>query len=85
MEQNTEIRNERRCGNSTRQVDGWIQDYFNNGEVTIIDHAHKQGNFANRHTLDMFIRRLQFEHDLILHKHFKYDLSTNKVTKINQP
>lgn len=54
----------RRCGNTTRQVDEWIQALFNGEPVVISDHAHKKGNMANSHAEQMFLTRLHFEHNL---------------------
>lgn len=54
----------RRCGNTTRQVDEWIQQLFNGEEVVILDHAHKDGNVANREADRVFLRRLEMEHGL---------------------
>lgn len=59
-----EIRNARRCGNSTRQIDEWVQELFNNGKVTIEDHSLKnQGDLNSLYNLK---RRLHFEHDLVV-------------------
>lgn len=54
----------RRCGNTTRQVDEWVQDLFNGKEVVVIDHAHREGNFANEHAKRIFLQRLKLEHGL---------------------
>lgn len=55
----------RRCGNTTRQVDEWIQALFNGEPVVINDHAHHKGNMANRHAEQVLLKRLEFEHNLI--------------------
>jgi tRNA isopentenyl-2-thiomethyl-A-37 hydroxylase MiaE len=54
----------RRCGNTTRQVDEWVQQLFNGDDVYVVDHAHREGNAANRHAFDMLMRRLKIEHNL---------------------
>ena len=54
----------RRCGNTTRQVDEWIQQLFNGEPVVVSDHAHKKGNYANQHAEQILLRRLEFEHNL---------------------
>ena len=58
----------RRCGNTTRQVDEWVQDLFNGKEVKVTDHAHKQGNAANHCAMDKLLKRLDFEHGLVIGK-----------------
>lgn len=59
----------RRCGNTTRQVDEWVQQLFNGEDVYVVDHAHKEGNVANRHAFDILMRRLRDEHGLKLGGH----------------
>lgn len=54
----------RRCGNTTRQVDEWVQQLFNGEKVVVYDHAHRKGNHANEHATRVFLRRLEFEHNL---------------------
>lgn len=56
----------RRCGNTTRQVDEWIQQLFNGGEVVVQDHAHKNGGHAhqNEYAKRILLNRLNFEHNL---------------------
>lgn len=58
----------RRCGNTTRQVDEWVQQLFEGNEVTIQDHAHKEGNMANECARRIFLQRLEFEHGLKIGK-----------------
>ena len=57
---------DRRCGNTTRQVDEWIQELFTKGAVSVIDHAHNDTNSANRHAERVLFRRLATEHELRL-------------------
>ncbi|HRP33525.1 MAG TPA: hypothetical protein PKV73_16630 [Agriterribacter sp.] len=59
----------RRCGNTTRQVDEWVQQLFNGEDVYVVDHAHKEGNIASRCAFDILVRRLSNEHGLTLDKH----------------
>lgn len=59
----------RRCGNTTRQVDEWVQQLFEGGSATIIDHAAKEGNVANRHAERILFERLKREHGLEVGKH----------------
>ena len=58
----------RRCGNTTRQVDEWIQQLFEVGEAIIIDHAHRTGNMSNRHAERILFDRLKNEHGLVVGK-----------------
>lgn len=58
------ILNHRRCGNTTRQVDEWVQELFENNEVVVVDHAHREGNYANKHAERMLFNRLYNEHGL---------------------
>lgn len=58
------IINQRRCGNTTRQVDQAIQTLFTTGEVLWKDHAHRIGNMAQEHGWKILLRRLEFEHNL---------------------
>lgn len=59
-----EIVNKRRSGNSTRQMDSYIQQLFDEEEVRVIDHS----NINNEHPdmdiwlIDKIIRRIGFEH-----------------------
>ena len=71
----------RRCGNTTRQVDEWIQDLFNGKEVKVIDHAHREGNVANRCAMDKLLGRLEFEHGLSVGKNSQLKfVDANKTT-----
>lgn len=54
----------RRCGNTTRQVDEWIQCLFNGEKVIIHDHAQRDDNHASKHAERIFLRRLEIEHNL---------------------
>jgi len=54
----------RRCGNTTRQVDEWIQQLFNGEVVVINDHANRYGNNANENAKIILLRRLEMEHRL---------------------
>lgn len=56
----------RRCGNTTRQVDEWVQQLFNGEDAVVIDHAHRDGNVANKYAFRMLINRLENEHGLKL-------------------
>lgn len=58
----------RRCGNTTRQVDEWIQQLFNGEEVVIQDHAYIDGNMANEHAKRVLLGRLYGEHGLSVGK-----------------
>lgn len=75
----------RRMGNTTRQVDEWIQQLFTEGRATIIDHADSPHNRANDHALRVLLDRLHFEHHLTLSKGKKpsplhYDDKTKELT-----
>lgn len=55
----------RRCGNTTRQVDEWVQQLFSGKVVTIMDHAAiREQNYlsANTYARQMFLRRMLNEH-----------------------
>jgi hypothetical protein len=72
------ILQKRRCGNSTRQIDQWIQDLFTNGKAVIIDHAHQENrgvavNFANRHSRKILLERLWREHSIDPKEDLVYD------------
>lgn len=70
------IENQRCIGNTTRQIDYYIQRLFHEYNkvekgrrpVTIIirDHAHIVGNMANKDLLDRLRRRLYTEHSIML-------------------
>jgi len=55
----------RRCGNTTRFIDQFIQDLFNEGEVTIFDH-YTGSNYIkiNYRIIDIIGNRLRSEHNL---------------------
>ena len=59
------VRDSRRCGNTTRQIDEWIQEFFDKGQATIIDHAHKEINMANTIAIFTLKKRLLSEHELV--------------------
>ena len=76
------IRNGRRCGNTTRQVDIWVQELFDTGEAYVVDHAHRSErgvplNVANKYALNILFRRLYNEHALD-----KTDYTYNRTTNI---
>lgn len=54
----------RRYGNTTRQVDEWVQELFDGKEVKVHDHAHIEGNNANHDAMNMLLRRMDNEHGL---------------------
>ena len=54
----------RRCGNTTRQVDEWVQQLFHGRSVIVSDHAHIKGNYANECAERILLRRLEIEHNL---------------------
>lgn len=62
----------RRRGDTTRAVDGLIQELFTVGEVTL-----PIGNDSiNRHLIMVFERRLQIEHGLLVFPERKTDAAT---------
>lgn len=68
------IKPNRRCGNTTRQVDGWIQELFESGKVYVVDHSGTKGGqwYAEKIMFD----RLGSEHDLEIGNPLKYDRNT---------
>lgn len=58
------IRDERRCGNTTRLVDYYIQQIFDNPgkEISPCDHAQRPNNDMNRFLSETVYKRLQNEH-----------------------
>lgn len=75
-----DIRPERRCGNTTRLVDEWIQEYFDKGTVVIRDHAHPNV-LANVHAWKQFRNRLASEHRIFLKQHYSLELQTGTITR----
>lgn len=63
---NVEIRNERRCGNSTRQIDRAIDIIFSPGEICEVrDHwQHGTNKESNQDLFYRICRRLEIEHHL---------------------
>ena len=63
LDDTVEIRNERNCGNTTRQVNYAVDKLFDGYSVLIKDHTdngnHKLGNEG---LLESIINRLNFEH-----------------------
>ena len=51
----------RKMGNTTRQVDAYIQQLFNEGRCLVVDHASGKFN-TSEHLLEVLIRRLKIEH-----------------------
>lgn len=74
-----QIRDARRCGNSTRQVDEMVQELFNTGKVTVTDHAKTESNQAYRNTLYVLRRRLHFEHDLVVGDQLIYNANKREL------
>lgn len=62
----------RATGRSTRLVDKYIQDLFNNGEVVIIDHHNIQK--VNNYLTSKVINRLKLEHIGLL-----FEVNKNKI------
>lgn len=52
----------RRCGNTTRQVDAAVQELFTEGKVIWKDHAHTFNNMAQDHGFKRLLDRLRYEH-----------------------
>jgi DNA-binding FrmR family transcriptional regulator len=82
----TMIANKRRCGNTTRQIDAFIQDLFQTGTVTVQDHAHQENgrgvptNRANEQLVDTMLRRLRYEHKLNVYDDLEFDRKTMTIT-----
>jgi len=72
----------RRCGNTTRQIDEWVQQLFEEGEVVVIDHAHKDGNVANKCAERILFQRLSCEHGLKIGRNsqLKWDEKSRTLT-----
>lgn len=74
----------RSSGNTTRQVDFYIQELFNNGTVVVTDHHSIQSgvnhNAANLRTRDIIIRRLTLEHP-----HVTFSVNHNRINLIKKP
>ncbi len=78
------IKSERRCGNTTRQVDEWIQELFEKGSVVVVDHAHKSDrgvplNFANEYALKILKNRMYQEHGFEWGKEYNYSQINNTL------
>lgn len=61
------IVNARRCGNTTRFIDQFIQDLFIHKEVTIFDHydtAKPMATRLNQRIAEIIIVRLEYEHHI---------------------
>lgn len=64
---------ERKCGNTTRQVDYAIQRLFQGQTVKVEDHAHTGENSdMNKRLMDLIIERITLEH-------FRNTLQRNKI------
>ena len=72
----------RRLGNTTRQVDQWIQELFTDGSCTVIDHAHRPDNMANKHAERILFSRLHNEHGLTFKEPtpLQFDKETRTLT-----
>ncbi|PRY29788.1 hypothetical protein CLV58_12550 [Spirosoma oryzae] len=56
--------NMRRTGRSTRQIDGWVQDFFTKGYCDVVDHSSKLSghNDVAEIWIERIIHRLNSEH-----------------------
>ena len=63
----------RRVGNSTRLIDKYVQDLFNEGNVVVYDHYNT--NNSNNFLLSKFLGRLNLEHGFTMN-----DLVTKGTT-----
>ncbi len=70
----------RKCGNTTRQVDEWVQQLFQSGSILVVDHAHRDGNAANQHAERVLFRRLSSEHGLEVGVNLDWDYKSRKLT-----
>lgn len=77
----------RRCGNTTRQVDEWIQQLFEEGKCIVIDHADRPENAANRHAERIILQRLKMEHGLEPGRSsmLKWDDKSKTLTLLDHP
>lgn len=75
----------RRCGNTTRQVDEWVQQLFEEGSALIIDHAHVEGYMANRNAERILFGRLKNEHGLEVgrNSNLQWDEKTRNLTLLS--
>lgn len=72
---------ERRCGNSTRQIDAYVQELFTRGKIEVWDH-HNTAD-ATKFLFDNTVRRLTIEHPhLFATKSIQIDATKFKITLI---
>lgn len=65
------LKNERACGNTTRQVDFIIQNLFSGNAVLCLDHtANGERMQENNRLMDTVLRRLKAEHPGLVHPDF---------------
>lgn len=74
----------RRTGRTTRLVDQLVQDFFTTGRAVVLDHwwhgKQDMGEVQSKeYILNVFLRRLKFEHDIEPRKHLKVDPKTGIV------
>lgn len=77
--QDVDIRDERRCGNSTRQIDRAIQILHEDGIVHILDHfKNGEDKKANLYLFGRVVDRLY--NDKILHSQKTADICKDELT-----
>ncbi len=79
------LTNNRRDGNTTRQVNYGIDELFKGSNVLFSDHFENgQNKNANRNLWLQVLERLKTEHDIIhLKKFFEFDTLNNCINHIN--
>jgi len=72
---------ERRCGNSTRQIDAYVQELFTKGNIVVWDHHNTP--HATKFLFDNVVRRLSIEHPhLFSNKNIIIDANKFEITLI---